>query len=77
MRERYRQVINISGRSIEDVFRLPCVTSAVKTEKGIAYFISSGDMAFIGDSLCEDYDGNWSVQTKLEDYGDTETDDKD
>ena len=64
----YRQVIHIEGKCLEDVFYLDCVLSVMKTDRGIAYNVRCGDrkvLAFVGDYLCEDENGEWHVCTKL------------
>jgi hypothetical protein len=72
----YRQVIEFTGRSLDDIFRLPCVKSA---EKGL--ILTNGEVrptvmllvltaerphgtAIPGQLLCEDYDGGWHVRTR-------------
>lgn len=63
--------IHIEGRSLDDVFRLPCVRSCEKTSvRGVMRFCfyplmmrhpSQFMFAETGDWLCEDSEGKWSV----------------
>ena len=67
--ERYRQIIHIEGKCIEDIFYLDCVLSVMKTDRGIAYNVKCRDskvLAFVGECLCEDFDGYWHVCTSNE-----------
>lgn len=57
-----RQEITISGRSIEDVYNLPCVLKVTKSAKGPVYRLKDGDIAMVGDVICEDENGKWSVK---------------
>ena len=68
---RFKQAIQI-GSHIDDIFKLPCVFSALKASKGIVYTLfgdtiaemyNVGDkiIAYQGDWLCEDYEGHWHL----------------
>ena len=60
----YKQVITIDGH-IDGIFKLSCVTSCNKLEDGSHYFsvnCINRSCAYIGDKLCEDYEGNWWVE---------------
>lgn len=66
--EKYRQVIHVEGKSIEDIFYLPCILSVGKFEGSVVYYgLSDPDDALtgfslrVGDYLCEDQEGRWSV----------------
>lgn len=50
----FRQEISVTGRNIDDVFRLDCVRSVVK---GL-----DGQSAHIGDTLRENQAGRWTVK---------------
>ena len=65
----YRQTIRIEGRSIDDIFKLPCVYSCHKEADGrLCYILYDWDdkgqyiKAHVGDTLCEDYEGKWIVR---------------
>lgn len=61
--------IHIEGKSIDDVFRLPCVSGVRKDIFGAVFFDLYGFImhdgesvsAVKGDWLCEDSEGKWSV----------------
>ena len=67
----YKTMIHIDGRSIDDIFRLPCVRGCKKTSiKGIFEFTfypldmahpSQFQYAATGDWLCERQDGKWVI----------------
>ena len=61
----YKTIIKIEGRCIDDLFRLPCVSSITK-EEGLTVVMNDGLKVHIGDSLCEDYDGKWGVLSEKE-----------
>ena len=66
----YKQCIHLEGKSINEVFALPCIVSIAKCKvsrrkKSIRYCLSNGYVAYVGDWLCEDENGNWYV---LSDY---------
>lgn len=58
---RLRQSIHIEGKCIEDIFNLPCIVSIHKKNNSYCYHLTNGQIAHLGDWLCEDYGGNWSV----------------
>ena len=66
MKRKYRQIIQI-GKNVTDIFHLPCVIRIEKLHNGDpVYLLATGaDMrenwANVGDSICEDYGGNWHV----------------
>ena len=58
---RLRQSIHIQGKCIEDIFNLPCIASIHKENNSYYYYLTNGYIAHLGDWLCEDYNGNWSI----------------
>jgi hypothetical protein len=59
----FRQEISVTGRNIDDVFRLDCVRSVVKGLDGQPLFIlKDGQSAYIGDTLRENQAGHWTVK---------------
>lgn len=59
----FRQEISVTGRNIDDVFRLDCVRSVVKGLDGQPLFIlKDGQSAHIGDTLRENQAGRWTVK---------------
>lgn len=68
---KYKTIIHIEGRSIEDVFRLPCVSGCEKTSvSGVVRFTfyplsmahpSQFQTAMTDDTLCEDESGKWHI----------------
>lgn len=59
----FRQEISVTGRNIDDVFRLDCVRSVVKELDGQPLFIlKDGQSAHIGDTLRENQAGRWTVK---------------
>ena len=72
---RYRQVIEFTGRSLDDVFRLPCVQAVEKNstnttggvKPSVFLLIVTEEVPYViaqpGHLLCEDYDGRWHVRT--------------
>lgn len=77
----YGTMVHVEGRSIGDLFRLPCVRAITKNkylkDKGpITVFLFNLKTAYIGDWICEDGEGEWNVLTeeeynKLKQYGNT------
>lgn len=69
--DKYRQIIHIDGRCIDDILRLPCVKSVEKTAiidifKFKFFAVSMAhpaplQSAYTGNVLAEDYDGKWHV----------------
>ena len=76
MEMKYRQVIEFTGRSLDDIFRLPCVQAVEKcliatmgeARTSVRLLVLTEevphDMAYPGHLLCEDCDGNWHVRTR-------------
>ena len=64
MKDLFKQVIHIEGKSIEDIFFLPCIVSIDKVQDSYCYYLDNGLCAYIGDWLCEDYNGEWHVFTE-------------
>ena len=70
MNNGYRQMIHIEGKSIDDIFRLPCVRCICKTIFGsivydlYKFIVAEGSETTAGDGdwLCELYDGKWVVE---------------
>ena len=62
---KFKQCIHIEGKSIDDIFHLPCIESVNKLKDGsYCYYIDNGQCADIGDWLCENYNGEWHVFTE-------------
>ena len=67
---RYKQMIHIEGKSIEDIFRLPCVRGAYKNIFGVLVYDFYGFVmgegspttAGVGDWVCEQEDGRWYIE---------------
>lgn len=69
--DRYKTIIHIDGKSVDDIMRLPCVKSAEKTSvQGIFRFRfyplcmahpSQFLEAVTEDLLCEDQEGKWHM----------------
>ena len=67
----YKQKIQITGKSIDDIFKLPCVCSVHKTVFGGIVFDlygfvmvdGSSTTATSGEWLCELENGMWRVET--------------
>ena len=59
--EGFKQFIHIEGKCIDDIFFLPCIVSVDKIKDTYCYYLENGQCADIGDWLCEDQDGKWSV----------------
>lgn len=70
---KFKQCIQI-GRSVEGIFRLPCVVAIRKDIFGAAFFDTYGFImddgksvsAREGDWLCENYNGHWKWFTNEE-----------
>ena len=72
--DRYKTIIHIEGKSIDDVMRLPCVRSCEKTSiAGIYKFgfyplcmahPAPFQSAYTSDYLLEDNDGKWHVMNE-------------
>lgn len=74
MKTAYKTRIHIEGRSIEDIFRLPCVCGVRKNVFGAAVYDLFGFVmadgspttAGGGDWLCLGYDDKWYVVPEKE-----------
>lgn len=69
--DRFKTIIHIEGRSVDDIMRLPCVKSVEKTAIIDIYkfrFFASLmahpaplQSAYTGNVLAEDHEGKWHV----------------
>lgn len=70
MRKTMKQKIEITGKNIADIFKLPCVEAISKIagdESLIAVILKCGIVdvwpsAYIGDTLIERDDGTWYIE---------------
>lgn len=70
---RFKQCIQIS-RTIEGIFKLPCIAAVRKDIFGAPFFDTYGFIMYDGKSvsardgdwLCEDYDNRWHLLTNEE-----------
>lgn len=64
----YKQIIKIEGKSIDDIFKLPCIHGVFKDENGRPIYrltlntVSDRGIAVVGEYLCEDNNGKWHLK---------------
>ena len=70
--KKYKLMVHIDGKCIDDILRLPCVKGCSKTAtKDVYKFLffphcmaHPTTMAYTGDWICQDYDGKWYIEKK-------------
>ena len=57
---RYLQCVQV-GKNANDILKLPCVVAAFKVLDKFVYQLSNGFLAYEGDWIRQNEDGNWTV----------------